>query len=144
MVNGLLPLRGYVTPEARVYRPAVAPPIYRDLARVRADAVVLEMPYGNPQYDARAVYYSTVHWRKLVNGYSGFYPPNYSRLTAILAAFSRDDLAWAALGAMGVTHVVVHEGAYLDDEGVRFSAWLLANGAVEVARHSSDVLFALP
>jgi hypothetical protein len=144
MVNGLLPLSGYVTPEARVYRPAVAPPIYRDLARVRADAVVLEMPYGNPQYDARAVYYSTVHWRKLVNGYSGFYPPNYSRLTAILAAFSRDDLAWAALGAMGVTHVVVHEGAYLDDEGVRFSAWLLANGAVEVARHSSDVLFALP
>jgi hypothetical protein len=91
------------------------------------------------------VYYSTVHWKKLVNGYSGFFPPHYSRLMAMLNAVPRgEDMAWRALEAAGVTHVIVHEGAYLDDEGARFSAWLAGHGAAEVARRGRDLLFELP
>lgn len=143
--NASLPVRGFATPEARVYRPARAPAVYHEVARTAADAVVLEMPFGEQDYDVRAVYYSTAHWRRLVNGYSGFFPLHYSRLSAILAGATRgDDVAWPVLTELGVTHLIVHEGAYLDDEGSRFSAWLRQHGAAEVFRSGSDVLFALP
>jgi len=142
-LNVAIPIRDYRLPEGRVYRPGLAPLVYQDLARVRPDAIVLEVPFNQPDYDVRAVYYSTAHWRKLVNGYSGFFPPNYTRFAAILAAFSRDPVAWQALQVSGITHVVVHEGAYLDDEGMRFGEWLRSNGAVEVSRHQADVLFEL-
>jgi hypothetical protein len=138
-------VRGFVTPEARVYRPARAPAVYHAVAQTAADAVVLEMPFGGPDYDLRAVYYSTAHWRRLVNGYSGFFPLHYSRLSAILAGATRgDDLAWPVLTELGVTHVIVHERAYLDDEGARFAGWLRQHGAAEVFSDGSDVLLALP
>jgi hypothetical protein len=144
-VNGMSPVADYTTPEARVYRPARAPAIYHDAASEPPDAVLLEIPFGVPDYDLRAVYYSSAHWKKLVNGYSGYFPPHYSRLTAMLNAIARaDDIAWRALEEIGVTHVIVHEGAYLDDTGARFSAWLVAHGAAEVSRRDRDVLFELP
>ena len=143
-LNAVSPLRGFATPEARVFRPERAPAVYQELGRVAADAVVLELPLGEPDYDVRAVYYSTAHWRRLVNGYSGFFPPHYSALAAVLSTAGRgDDLAWETLLRFGVTHVVVHEGAYLDDEGVLFGEWLRRHGAAEVFRDGKDVLFVL-
>jgi hypothetical protein len=143
-VNGIATSREYVTPEARVYRPGRAPAIYHAVANTPRDAVILELPLGEPEYDVRAVYYSTVHWRHLVNGYSGFFPPHYSRLIAVLAAASRgDDVAWPVLQELGVTHVVIHEGAYRDDEGVRFAAWLRQHGATEIFRDGNEVLLEL-
>jgi hypothetical protein len=145
LVNAMSPLTEFATPEARVYRPARAPAIYHDLAPTPPDSVVLELPFGEPDYDVRAVYYSTVHWKKLVNGYSGFFPPHYSRLAAVLNAIARDDdVAWRALEEIGVTHVVIHEDAYLDGAGTRYSAWLNAHGAAEVSRRGRDVLYELP
>jgi hypothetical protein len=145
LVNGLSPLTDYATPEARVYRASRAPAIYHDVPRENPHTVLLELPFGEPDYDVRATYYSTVHWRKLVNGYSGYFPPHYSRLAAMLNAIERDDdIAWLALEQIEVTHVIIHEAAYLDDSGARFSAWLVAHGAAEVARRGRDVLYELP
>lgn len=144
-VNGVAPVRGLATPEARVYRPARAPAIYQELAKTPVDAVVLEMPFGQPDYDVRSVYYSTVHWRRLVNGYSGFFPPHYGGAMAIVSAGARGGgAAWNTLRSLGVTHVVVHEAAYLDDEGARSIEWLRGHGAVEVFRDGRDTLLALP
>jgi len=36
-------------------------------------SVLVELPIGQPDYDLRAMYYSTMHWRGLVNGYSGMH-----------------------------------------------------------------------
>jgi hypothetical protein len=145
LVNGISPLTNFATPEGRVYRPSRAPAIYHDVPRENAHVVLLEMPFGEPDYDVRAVYYSTVHRNQLVNGYSGYFPPHYSRLIAMLNAIERDDdLAWRALEELGVTHVIVHEAAYLDDSGTRFSTWLAAHGAAEVSRRDRDVLYELP
>jgi hypothetical protein len=49
----------------------------------------------------------------------------------------------AMLAQIGVTHVLVHEGAFLDDRGRRLSAWLRAQDAHEIATASGDRLFAL-
>jgi hypothetical protein len=143
-MNEVGPPNAYAAPEPRVYRPARAPAVYHQLARTPPDAVVLELPIGDPGYDLRAVYYSTVHWRRLVNGYSGFYPPHYDYLIALLSTAWREaGPAWSALRELGVTHVVVHEGAYLDDEGARLSAWLASQGAREAFRDGTDVLLEL-
>jgi hypothetical protein len=80
-----------------------------------------------------------------VNGYSGFYPASYGPLALAISDVPRHgDAALDALQDAGATHVIVHEGAYLDDEGARFSAWLAGHGAAEVARRGRDLLFELP
>jgi len=145
VVNGMTPLRDLRTPEARLYRPARAPAVYHAMARQPAGAVVVELPLGQPDYDLRAMYYSTVHWRRLVNGYSGFVPPHYFRLTAALAEVPRHpEVALQALGASGATHAILHEAAYLGTEGTETAAVLRQAGAVELFRDGSDVLLQLP
>jgi hypothetical protein len=144
-VNGMSPPRGYAPLEARVHRPARAPALYREIANTPADAVVLELPLGVMEYDLRAVFYSTVHWRRILNGYSGFYPPHYGELTIILSSVDRDEAtAWEAVTRLGVSHVVVHEGAYLDGSGPAISAWLRRMGALEIFRSGTDALFHIP
>lgn len=143
-VNGINPLRGVTTPEARLYRPARAPAVYQEVARQPPDSVVLELPIGQPDYDLRAVYYSTVHWRPIVNGYSGFFPAPYGPLVAALSEMGRHpELSRQAVRASGATHAIVHEGAYLGTEGAEASALLRDAGAVEIFREGSDVLFLL-
>jgi hypothetical protein len=145
LVNGMTPLRGFETPEARVYRPARAPVIYREVARQAPSGVLVELPLGSPDYDLRAMYYSIAHWRPLVNGYSGFYPAHYDRLRFALSELPRHPgVSWQALQASGATHVIVHESAYLGAEGANTTTALLQLGAVELFREGPDALLALP
>jgi hypothetical protein len=145
-VNGLSPVRGYNTPELRVYRPDRAPEIYKEFARqAPVDAVLAEIPLGEPDFDLRAMFYSIVHWRPLLNGYSGFYPPHYGKLALALSDVPRfPEPAVEALRTYGATHVLVHEGAYLDARGVNTSAALRERGAIELYRGGSDLLLKLP
>ena len=146
LVNGVTPPRGFTTPEARVYRPARAPAVYREVARaVPGDAVIVELPLGSPDFDLRATYYSIVHWRRMLNGYSGFTPPHYGKLTSELSEVSRrPEISLQALREAEATHAIVHESAYLGAEGPETSASLRRLGAVELFRDGSDVLLALP
>jgi hypothetical protein len=145
LVNGITPPAGYAAPPARVYRPGRAPRLYRALAGTVGDGVVAELPIGQPDYDLRATYYSTAHWRNILNGYSGFYPPFYGAVVSNLNAIRRaPDLAMRTLQGAGVTHVLVHEGAYLGNEGPQTSDALRTRGAIELDRDGTDVLFAIP
>jgi hypothetical protein len=88
--------------------------------------------------------YSTNHWKRLVNGYSGGAPQQYEFLSEALEDLaSRPDRAWQALADSSATHVVVHEGFYAGDGGPRQSAWLRARGARDVAAFGPDRVFAL-
>ena len=89
------------------------PPIYDVLAAER-DAVVLELPffrrrqrYGNADY----MLYATRHRHPLVNGYSGFVPPDYDRIATEVRRLPAPE-AVEFLRGLGVTHVVVHERGY--------------------------------
>jgi hypothetical protein len=144
-LNVVPPLRTLVSPEPRIYLAAEAPRVYSEVRRLPPDAVLAEFPLGESAYDRRAMYYSTLHWRQLMNGYSGFTPPSYIRLGVLLADIpGRPDVAWAALREWGATHTIVHEAAYLNGQGAMVSAWMKKFGAVEIFREGSDVLFALP
>lgn len=144
-VNRVAPPVNLAPLEARVYPAADAPRVYTAVRQLPRHAVLIEFPFGDGEYDRRAMYYSTTHWRPLINGYSGFYPPDYARLTHFLSDLpGRPELARETLRHAGVTHALVHEAGYLKDEGRRVSSWFRESGAAEIFRDGSDVLFALP
>jgi hypothetical protein len=115
------------------------------VARTPAAAVVAELPLGDIEPDLRAMFYSLVHRRPILNGYSGFFPPQYGLLTVALSDVpAHTEIALDALRQHGATHVIVHESAWPDGQGVRTSAALRARGAVEEFRDADDVLLRLP
>jgi hypothetical protein len=145
VVNGAGPVAGFNAPEPRLRSRGDAPPVYAAVAKQPADAVLAELPLGLPDFDLRAMYYSTLHWRRLVNGYSGFTPTHYGRLVAALGrpTASAGD-AWEALMSSSATLVLVHEAAYPGEAGTRLTDGLRERGARELARDGVDVLLALP
>jgi hypothetical protein len=141
VVNGAEKPEGYDFAEARLAPPDEAPAVYRHLRGIRGPAVVAELPIGVPDFDLRAVYYAATHWKPVVNGYSGFFPPHYGRLVLALSDVPHHaDLAWRALGEAGATHVIVHEHVYVNGSGHDVTTALVARGASVVLRAEGDVL----
>src|SRR5262249_60675 len=100
---------------------------------------IVELPLGEPAFDIRYMFYSTGHWRRLVNGYSGGAPESYGFLTeALNDALARPDRAWDALSSSGAAHLIVHEGFFLDDfwRGLRTCA--RPHGPAGVARFGAE------
>ncbi len=115
------------------------PEVYTFVAQLPATAVIMELPLGEPAFDVRYMFYSTRHWKNLVNGYSGGAPPQYEVLTEALKDLdARPDRAWQAIVDSTATHVIVHEASYLNDRGRTLSAWLRTRGAREIAAFGAD------
>jgi hypothetical protein len=93
-------------------------PVYTALEG-QPDAVLLELPLIAPDVALEPVYmyFSTFHWHRLVNGYSGFSPPTYGRLLQRMTSFPDDD-TMAELRDRGVDYVIVH-GAFYTPEKYR-------------------------
>ena len=76
--------------------------------------VMLEYPMPSPdnypRNDADYTFWSTTHWRPLINGYSGYVPASFWERASRLERFPSDDTL-AALRALGVRYVVVHPWA---------------------------------
>jgi hypothetical protein len=124
---------------------ATVPAVYRYAAQLPASAVLIEFPLGEPAFDIRYMFYSTLHWRRLVNGYSGGAPLEYEVLTESLKDLAtRPDRAWQAIAGSTATHAIVHEASYANDGGMRLSAWLRTRGAREVASFGTDHVFLFP
>ena len=93
--------------------PQQPPESYADLVRDRGDAptaVLFEFPTMTTS-DPAYLYYSTFHWQYLINGYSGFFPPSYMRLSRGMRNFP-DETSIDAIKAHGVRYLVIH-GEYL-------------------------------
>ena len=59
------------------------------------------------------LYFSSFHNKRMINGYSGFLPDSYNRLTENLENFPSED-SIQTLRDLGVTHVVIHINQYDD------------------------------
>jgi hypothetical protein len=133
---------GAITPPSRVEPRVDAPPVYHTLADMPAGTVVAEFPFGDPAWELRYVYYSTVHWKRLLNGYSGGFPQGYKVRAALLQRVrDNPDAAWRALRDAGTTHVVVHQDAFAPGDAAFVTTWLNDHFAVEIARFGNDLLF---
>jgi hypothetical protein len=158
-VAGLIALESFAAPipvnesSSTYARPGLAPLPPRDLhapavyALVRSlppGSAIVELPLGEPAFDVRYMFYSTHHWKPLVNGYTGGRPPEYELLDQMLQdLFTRPERAWTTLRDARPTHAIVHETFYADDRGPQVSQWLRANGARELASFGADRVFVL-
>jgi hypothetical protein len=100
----------YAGPLPWSFEAPVLPKIYEEVASLSEPGALVELPLPPPerfQDNARYVYRSTVHWRPLVNGYSGFVPPSYRRAFERLMRGDFSD-GLEELSAEGVRFALVH------------------------------------
>ena len=124
---------------------ATAPaPADRWLATLPDDAVILELPvpllsrlWG---WETSHELHATHHWRRLVNGYSGFLPTSYARTLALMETFP-DPPSIAHLRGLSVDYVVVRRRYFTADDYARLCATLIGSrdfGAPQVLGEGLD------
>ena len=136
----------YAAPWPSIHRVNDGPLAYRYIVGMPQDTVLIELPFGDQAWDLRYVYYAGLHGKRLVNGYSGYFPDGYRARGARLANLWSDrEAAWQAVTTSGATHVLIHGDAYLPPEGDAVIGWARLAGATPVAWFADgDVLLALP
>ncbi|MFQ6108607.1 MAG: discoidin domain-containing protein [Candidatus Aminicenantales bacterium] len=102
------------------------PEVYRWLAEREGDFPFIELPLPEPgeriaKIECPRVYYSTYHWKKMVNGYSGFFPPVYYELMRRWKDFPLEKNIHD-LKRLGVRYVVIHPDLYKEKEAVHVLA----------------------
>jgi hypothetical protein len=126
---------------------ARVPPVYRRLAEVGRADPVLELPVGNDSLDfgamnlqARYSYFSTYHWRPLLNGHGAYPPDSFFFLMAIARRLPAADALQDLVDLTGLRWIVLH-GAARDP--ARAAGWtpgeVAGLGAAE--RLGDDLLF---
>jgi hypothetical protein len=120
-------------------------PIVDAVLRLPDDAVLAVLPFREIFHDTRAMFDAAHHGRRLLNGYSSWMPVEHARHAVALSdPLRRAPDVMEALRAAGVTHVIVHEAAWMRDKGPRVSERLEAAGARPVARAGDVALLAVP
>jgi len=103
------------------------PKVYHWMAEQQDVNVIAEVPttrYWGERADADPMYFSTVHWKKTVQGFTGYFPPAYNYIRWRLFHFpDRESVSF--LEKLGVDTVVV-QPEHLDvDELAGNEAWKL-------------------
>lgn len=102
------------------------PAVY-DWLRRQPPVPIAEAPLPSlsalPGYDSIYQYWSIFHWRPLVNGYSGFYPPQYLSVVDAMDSFP-DDTTIDILRVRGARYLLVHGRFYRPDAYARVVAAL--------------------
>ncbi len=90
------------------------PELYQAV-RQASPAPLLEIPGGGLPGDLQALvdeseymFYSTFHWRPLLNGYSGYAPPSYQAVMGLARSLPDAKATQILARATGVRHVAVH------------------------------------
>ena len=143
-LNRTLPSEGLVTPPPAYLEPSPSiPVIYRAVQSLRPGAILAELPFGDSWYDLRYMYFAATHRRRILNGYSGIFPPSFLARQRVLARPLLDPDA-SAQALSGATHIVVHGAAWKDNTGTVIGAWLESFGARVIAEAEGAVLYELP
>jgi hypothetical protein len=90
--------------------PRGTPDVYTFLQTVD-QSVIVEFPMVDYDMTPLFMYGSISHWHRLVNGYSGYEPPDYRETRERMREFP-DDASIARLNELGVRYVLVHKAYY--------------------------------
>ncbi|TAH54280.1 MAG: hypothetical protein EYC68_00700 [Chloroflexota bacterium] len=100
------------------------PDVYKWLAG-QPEGVALELPMMGPnennELDISTQYFTTYHWQKTPDGYSGFIPPRRGEIAYEMQSFP-SPRSIALLRALDVDYVIVPAGS--DDGAIRYPAQL--------------------
>lgn len=109
------------------------------LAALPPGTPLVELPIGETQLALAYMYRSTGHWQPLMNGFSGFIPPDYQELREMMAEFP-DDESLGMLRSLGIEWVVVHPEIYFAQEGDIDLDGIRADDRIEVVGYWADGL----
>ncbi len=144
-LNAQLDAEGYGLAPNRVTMGLDAPMVYRYVAALPAESVVIEFPFGSKPWDLQALFYQRLHRHPLVNGYSGGFPAWYAPAVKIYAHILDDpEAAWSRLRESGASHVIVHRNAYRAAGAEAMDQWLKRHGAVPIRVEGPDFLYQMP
>jgi hypothetical protein len=134
LVLSLLTVEYASLPPGWLELPVRPPAVARWLA-VQPRSVVVEFPLPGADalhtiYDGFYMFASTVHWQKILNGYSGFYPRSYLELLERTRDFPSDE-AVAYLRQRDVDLIVLHGGFMKPDAFGQMAAALAARPDLE-------------
>lgn len=136
-------------PMVRVPTGQSIPGVYHWLARQKGDFPLLELPLPGGQtsvwLEARRLYFSTIHWKKLVNGYSGYFPPDYDFLYQKgMKGFPTKDSV-DLVKKRGIKYLIIHFDEYENQEKERI--WGLLKdyeGSLRLVAHfENDFIYEL-
>jgi hypothetical protein len=119
------------------------PAIYRSDALATARAIVSLPVYRGTRdwyFETDYLYYSTSHWRPIVNGYGRADPPGHQRVISHMLAFPGPNNA-RTLRQLGIDYVVLHAARFPDGARELLRAALSSPEYRLVARVGSDYLF---
>lgn len=136
---------GIGDPPTRVPNGTSRPPLARYLSQLPDSSVIAQFPFGAGGWEMYYTYYSTLHWRRMVNGFSGYGPRSFSELARELRdPYRNPEEAWRLLLGAGATHVVVHGQAYASRTEPAPYDWLVRSRARLVTRIGQDEIYAVP
>jgi hypothetical protein len=101
------------------YREPHRTPAVYEVLRSEPGAVLVELPMPEPRNfheNSPFMLHATVHWRPMLNGYSGFLPRSYVTHYERLKSFP-DAGSLAYLRDVGVTHIAVHADLFAATSG---------------------------
>ncbi|MEO8505747.1 MAG: hypothetical protein ABI609_17765 [Acidobacteriota bacterium] len=125
---------------APVPPPAALPPVYTWIAQAPEVGALLELPVRADVREARAMYASTVHWKPIANGYSGFLPAPFRELVEGIPGLP-DGKGFELLRHMGVSHLLVHawdRRLRVARDGQTVVAWRLEHEGLDMVLAHED------
>jgi hypothetical protein len=115
LLGGVMMLEYQTAPPYMEPLPVETPDVYRWLAREPRGTVTIEYPLPRadalPLQEPWYMYFSTMHWQPLLNGYSGHYPPSYIQMLESQRTFP-DNASIAAVRARGAKAIIVHANGW--------------------------------
>ena len=124
--------------------PTVVPDLYKAIQRMEPSPLI-EFPMAELDLSVDYMYWSIYHWHPLINGYSGYIPPDYTETKRLMRSFP-DPRSLDRLRALGVRHIVIHEAYYKASEYKDLMLRLLRTpGVTKIGRYrdwvgSADIL----
>lgn len=91
------------------------PPVYSWLNNTPRNSAIIEMPiynWNNGSFTGREIwrqYYSTLHFRRTANGYTGFSPPPWQKFVTRTTLNFPDNKTLKELKSMGINIIIVHK-----------------------------------
>jgi hypothetical protein len=130
------------------------PAVYQWLKEQPGEFAIIELPivandgyFRRPAFD-ETIYmvYSTLHWKRLVNGYAGVEPADYRKARELALRFPSQEFV-DHMRQLGVRYVIVHRRGFGPFKWARVERDLpafLADGRLaETARFGDDVVYTL-
>jgi len=124
-------------------RPEQFPAVYQWLARREDVQALLELPIRQNSRETAAMYASTLHWKPIANGFSGYMPQSHEEITRRMR-WVPDREGVAFLRTLGISHLLIHRDEIAEEKEpvqrllARFERELAAGPAPEVELVWSD------